>query len=298
MREHEDRAEAELEQRREEVAEPCAPEGRAPSGREARVVGDERDPRDAERDDQVHPGEERAAAAALVPQPVQVGVCRDPPGEVRDRKQRRPRSRTCGRSGGRSRSARAARARSRARRRRASRTRRASRPNAWSASADAAVAMMISSKIDQPRHCSTLSPVARYEPRWPSGARWSTIVGTRASAPISAATPSIALPISAAEQRRERAPASATGRGTPPRRARGSRCRSSSRAGTCRSSRARGGARAPARFPSWASPLRSRRPGKASQREGAGPSRTRPLAARYGFVTSGIFQMPRPNVAT
>ena len=44
--------------------------------------------------------------------------------------------------------------------------------------------------------------------------------------------------------------------------------------------------------------MRSRRPGKASQREGAGPSRTRPLAARYGFVTSGIFQMPRPNVAT
>ena len=62
---------------------------------------------------------------------------------------------------------------------------------------------MISSKIAQPRHWRTLSPVARYEPRCPSGARWSTIVGTRASAPISAATPSIAFPISPPSERRE-----------------------------------------------------------------------------------------------
>ena len=32
-------------------------------------------------------------------------------------------------------------------------------------------AMMISSKIDQPRHWTTFRTVARYEPRWPSGAR-------------------------------------------------------------------------------------------------------------------------------
>ena len=41
-----------------------------------------------------------------------------------------------------------------------------------------------------------------YEPRCPSGARWSTIVGTRASAPISAASASIEFPISAADERR------------------------------------------------------------------------------------------------
>ena len=46
------------------------------------------------------------------------------------------------------------------------------------------LSMTISSKTDQPRHCTTFSPVARYEPRCPSGARCSTIVGTRASAPI------------------------------------------------------------------------------------------------------------------
>ena len=55
--------------------------------------------------------------------------------------------------------------------------------------------MMISSKIDQPTHCAALSAVGTYEPRRPSGARSSTIAGTRASAPISPATPSIAFPI-------------------------------------------------------------------------------------------------------
>ena len=44
-----------------------------------------------------------------------------------------------------------------------------------------------------------------YEPRCPSGARWSTIVGTRASAPISAASASIEFPISAADERRRSA---------------------------------------------------------------------------------------------
>jgi hypothetical protein len=66
-----------------------------------------------------------------------------------------------------------------------------------SQSSPAAVAITISSKIAQPRHCAMLSTVATYEPRWPSGARWSTIVGTRASAPISAASASIEFPINA-----------------------------------------------------------------------------------------------------
>ena len=42
------------------------------------------------------------------------------------------------------------------------------------------------------------SPVGRYEPRRPSGARSSTIVGTRASAPISPPSPSNTLPTTAA----------------------------------------------------------------------------------------------------
>ena len=42
-----------------------------------------------------------------------------------------------------------------------------------------------------------LSTVAMYEPRCPSGARCSTIVGTRPSAPINAASASIEFPISA-----------------------------------------------------------------------------------------------------
>ena len=57
--------------------------------------------------------------------------------------------------------------------------------------------MMISSKVDQPTFCATLSTVGAYEPRRPSGARSSTIPGTRASAPISAATASSTLPITA-----------------------------------------------------------------------------------------------------
>src|SRR4051794_12041030 len=71
------------------------------------------------------------------------------------------------------------------------------KPKSLSQRSPAAVAITISSKIAQPRHWIMLSPVARYEPRRPSGARISTIVGTRPSAPISAATASIALPITA-----------------------------------------------------------------------------------------------------
>ena len=55
--------------------------------------------------------------------------------------------------------------------------------------------MISSSKIAQPTHCAAFSTVGAHEPRRPSGARISTIAGTRASAPISPATPSIAFPI-------------------------------------------------------------------------------------------------------
>jgi hypothetical protein len=65
-----------------------------------------------------------------------------------------------------------------------------------SQSRPAAVAITISSKIAQPMHWATFNTVAAYEPRRPSGARWSTIDGTRASAPMSAASASIELPIS------------------------------------------------------------------------------------------------------
>ena len=50
-------------------------------------------------------------------------------------------------------------------------------------------------ETDQPTPWSTLIPVGRYEPRWPSGARMSTIPGTRASAPIAPATASMRLQI-------------------------------------------------------------------------------------------------------
>ena len=56
--------------------------------------------------------------------------------------------------------------------------------------------MISSSKIAQPMHCAAFRTVGPQEPRCPSGALISTIAGTRASAPISAATPSMALPTS------------------------------------------------------------------------------------------------------
>ena len=55
--------------------------------------------------------------------------------------------------------------------------------------------MIRSSKIDQPTHCAALITVGPHDPRRPSGARIRTIAGTRASAPIIPATPSIAFPI-------------------------------------------------------------------------------------------------------
>ncbi len=57
--------------------------------------------------------------------------------------------------------------------------------------------MMISSKVDQPRFWATFSTVGAYDPRRPSGARSSTIPGTRPSAPIIAASPRRMLPATA-----------------------------------------------------------------------------------------------------
>ena len=57
--------------------------------------------------------------------------------------------------------------------------------------------MMISSNVDQPTFCATLNAVGSHEPRCPSGARSTTIPGTRASAPIAAAIPSRTLPATA-----------------------------------------------------------------------------------------------------
>ena len=71
----------------------------------------------------------------------------------------------------------------------------ARKPKSSSESAATAVAMISSSKIAQPTHCAAFRTVGPQEPRLPSGARISTIAGTRASAPIIAATPSIALPM-------------------------------------------------------------------------------------------------------
>jgi len=64
-------------------------------------------------------------------------------------------------------------------------------------SAAAAEAMMISSNVDQPTFWATLSTLGAYEPLRPSGARSSTMPGTRASAPISAARPRSAFPATA-----------------------------------------------------------------------------------------------------
>ena len=71
----------------------------------------------------------------------------------------------------------------------------ASKPKSSSESALAAAAMMISSNVAQPRHWTAFRAVGMYEPRRPSGARSRTIDGTRASAPISPAVPTIAFPI-------------------------------------------------------------------------------------------------------
>ena len=90
-REHEDRAEAELEQRREQVADPDAEERAPPVAREARVVGDERRPRDRDRDHRVDREPERAVVRARVrPEVAEVRAVDDPPREVGDREGDRP----------------------------------------------------------------------------------------------------------------------------------------------------------------------------------------------------------------
>ena len=63
--------------------------------------------------------------------------------------------------------------------------------------------MISSSKIAQPMHWAAFRAVGSHEPRCPSGARISTIAGTRASAPIIPARPSIAFPIRLPDQDRE-----------------------------------------------------------------------------------------------
>src|SRR6266853_2187782 len=85
MREDEDRAETELEERRQEIAEPRADECSPAAAREARVVGDERNPRHGERDHEIDREPERAAVAAGVPELADVAVLDDPDGEIHDR---------------------------------------------------------------------------------------------------------------------------------------------------------------------------------------------------------------------
>ena len=126
---------------------------------------------------------------------------------------------------------------------RPSRTRRRRSRTPACESALAPVAITISSNTDQPRHCRMFSPVGRYEPRRPSGARSSTIVGTRASAPISPPSPSITLPTTAAATIAPSASGSESAspnwssraaRGTRPRRSRAATPRGSPRAGSRR----------------------------------------------------------------
>src|SRR4030081_3131911 len=85
MREDEDRAKTELEERWEEIAEADAPERAAPVAREARVVGDQRYPRHGQRDHEVDAEPERPTMARLVPKPADVTVAEDPDREVDDR---------------------------------------------------------------------------------------------------------------------------------------------------------------------------------------------------------------------
>ena len=66
-----------------------------------------------------------------------------------------------------------------------------------SSARDAASAMMTISKVAQPRHCRTLSPVGRALARRPSSPRSSTIAGTRSRAAGAAVRPSSTAPITA-----------------------------------------------------------------------------------------------------
>ena len=87
-RQHEQHAEHEHPGRRDEVAEAGAPPRRASVAREARVVGDQRHPRDGDRDHEVHPDPEREAALGLgVPELGEVGLGERPPGQVPERRE-------------------------------------------------------------------------------------------------------------------------------------------------------------------------------------------------------------------
>ena len=179
-----------------EVAEPRAQAAGATTRREARVVRRERDPRDRDRHDDVGSLPDREpAVAGRVPERSPDRRRRAPTTSGRGARTEPPRRRSGGRSGERSRSGRAARATSANPPKTSVHSHWARKPKSSSESAAAAVAMMSSSNTDQPMPWSTLTPVGRYEPRRPSGARISTMPGTRASAPIAPATPSMTLPI-------------------------------------------------------------------------------------------------------
>ena len=85
-REDEHGAEAELEQRRQEVADSDPEERAAPVAREARVVGDERRPGNGHRDHDVDRGPERAVVAFARPDVVPARAVEDPPGQVGERR--------------------------------------------------------------------------------------------------------------------------------------------------------------------------------------------------------------------
>jgi hypothetical protein len=89
-REHENRAEAELEERGQEVADADAEESAAPVAREARVVRDQWSPRNRHCDDRVDGEPERAVMSALRPDRVQVCAVDDPPREVDHRRDHGP----------------------------------------------------------------------------------------------------------------------------------------------------------------------------------------------------------------
>ena len=194
--EEEDRAQQPEPDARHEVPAARAQERAGARAAEAGVVGGEWDPRDGDRDDQVDALRARTTRPRrLGPRGRRARRRRAPTRSGRAARRAPPRPRTCGRTcrtksiGPSSASASAIPPKS------SVHSHCARNPSTSSESAATAVAMIRSSKIDQPTHCAALITVGPQEPRRPSGARIRTIAGTRASAPISPATPSIAFPI-------------------------------------------------------------------------------------------------------
>src|SRR6185503_19713320 len=180
-RQEDDRAEPEEQRVGDEVADASPPERSPRRAGEARVVGGKRNPRHGDPDDDVDslPGREPALAGPR-PRLLEPAARERPPGEIGNRERHDPhrdppddRAHDADR---------------------AEQAHHASKPRSSSESAAAAVAITSSSKTVQPRHWTTLIAVGRYEPRSPSGARISTIAGTRACAPIAPATASIRFP--------------------------------------------------------------------------------------------------------